>query len=115
VLPCRCVRTLATVFPTAILAAALALAATSGTVTDECCEVAGCEGELEDSGASDECPPGCDDGCVCCARGTAVPATTAPLLAAREVGCIVYLDRIELPPSAPDPRERDRVPRRSTS
>jgi hypothetical protein len=106
------VRHLGTVLATTVFAAALALGAVGGRlVEDDCCEVAGCEGEIDGGGASEDCPPGCDDGCACCARGTAVPAAEAPRLGAQVIGSIEYPEHIELPPGSPDPRERDLVPR----
>jgi len=62
--------------------------------------------------ASDGCPPGCDDGCACCARPTGVPATDMPALGARVVHTIAYVAETEVAPPAPEPRDRDAVPRR---
>lgn len=63
--------------------------------------------------ASDECPPGCDDGCACCARLTGVPATARPALGARVVHTIAYAGETQVAPPAPEPRDRDAVPRRA--
>lgn len=80
---------------------------------DECCAVEACRGQDHQAGASDECPPGCDDGCACCARVTGLPVPTISALSAIVVHTIEYVDEAQLAPPAPEPRGRDAVPRRA--
>lgn len=78
---------------------------------DEACASQECAGHEEEGGPCDECPPDCNAGCVCCAHVSALPTTSAPVGVVLVTQAIVYERRLERAPRAPEPRERDLVPR----
>lgn len=99
----------------ALFAAALAIGV-AAPADDDCCAVSACSGQDHEGSASDECPPGCDDGCVCCARLTGVAESAiAPVLLVRIARIIEYVADADVGPTPPEPRDRDFVPRRAAS
>jgi len=88
--------------------------------TAESCRVDACcadeRASDHDEGRSSECPPGCDEGCACCASVSALP--TAPAVVVAITAAVVFDARrteyerhVERAPLAPEPRDRDAVPR----
>lgn len=89
----------------------------AGAELDDCCAgERAVEQEADEPGHSSECPPGCDEGCACCAGVSALPTSSSLAVA---VGDSVDLPpqrsehepHLERAPPSPDPRDRDVVPR----
>ncbi len=65
----------------------------------------------DEAGSPDDCSPGCNAGCACCARVSALPVTSLPLLLALELSPAEHEVRMERAPTTPEPADRDAVPR----
>ncbi len=102
---------------TALMALLPSMDAGAETEVDDCCaSERASEPDDHDEGHSSECPPGCDEGCACCASVSALP--TAPAVVVAVTAAVVFDARrtgygrhVERAPLAPEPRDRDAVPR----
>lgn len=95
----------------AVVIASSIVVALEARVDDHACAVASCADREVAEESSDECPPGCDDGCACCVRARALPTAVEPALLVLQSRRVEYWTGIDRVPPAPEPRGRDVVPR----